>query len=177
MNPVLSNDFSTTRRHRAAVIAIALTLAIVALGATMVRPAAARAAGFATQERSMVAAINHYRHQHHLAALQINARMSRAANWMGNDMASRGYFSHVDSLSRDPFRRMSAFGVSSNAWRGENLAAGFESVTTSFHQWRTSPEHNANMLNGRYRAIGITLVHRADSPYHWYWVTDFSSRA
>ena len=37
-------------------------------------------------------------------------------------MASKNYFSHTDSLGRDPFTRMNAFGYSASAM-GENIAA------------------------------------------------------
>src|SRR5690606_28843949 len=63
------------------------------------------------------------------------------------------------------------------AWNGENLASGqpVASATAAFELWRTSPGHNANMLNGSYVQIGIARVYNAASPYGWYWATDFSS--
>ena len=45
----------------------------------------------------------------------------------------------------------------------------------AFTSWKGSPDHNRNMLNGRFRAIGIARVYDANSTYGWYWTTTFGS--
>ena len=37
----------------------------------------------------------------------------------------KAYFSHTDSLGRDPWTRMCYFGYCYNTWKGENIAAGY----------------------------------------------------
>jgi len=125
------------------------------------------------EEQAMVGLINDYRAQNGLRQLKISASLTRAAEWMSGDMASKNYFSHTDSLGRDPFARMTAFGYNYNTSRGENLAAGYNDAVRTFNQWKGSPGHNAAMLNGNYSVIGIARVYGADTTYKWYWTADF----
>lgn len=60
-------------------------------------------------------------------------------------------------------------------WRhlSENIAGGFERAQTVLNAWRNSEGHNRNMLDCRMRAIGIARTDASQSPYRWYWTTDF----
>jgi len=62
-------------------------------------------------------------------------------------------------------------GYSYNTVMGENIAAGYATAQAVFTGWKNSPGHNANMLNGSYRVIGIGLV--TGGSYGEYWTTDF----
>lgn len=136
----------------------------------------AHAARVSKVERAELVLINRYRVMHGLPRLKMDRKLTRAADWMAADMPAHNRFAHVDSLGRSPFDRLALFGYPSNTWRGENLAAGNVDPLRTFIQWRNSPPHRANMLNGHYRAIGISRVCVADSQYHCYWVTEFGSR-
>jgi uncharacterized protein YkwD len=116
--------------------------------------------------------INDYRAQNGIAPLQVSVTLTQASDWMSNDMASKNYFSHTDSLGRDPFVRMTAFNYSYST-AGENIAAGNASAQDTFTQWKKSPGHNANMLNANYKVIGIGRAQNSSSTYNWYWTTDF----
>jgi uncharacterized protein YkwD len=93
---------------------------------------------------------------------------------MSVDMATKNYFSHTDSIKRDPFTRMASFGYKL-ASNGENIAAGNSSAQATFTQWKNSAGHNANMLSGSYKVIGIGRAYNVLSTYKWYWTTDFGS--
>ncbi|MCK5219555.1 hypothetical protein KAR10_08535, partial [bacterium] len=54
--------------------------------------------------------INEYRVQNGHSTLEINSYLQVASQWHSEDMASKNYFSHTDSLGRDPFQRMADFG-------------------------------------------------------------------
>ena len=88
-------------------------------------------------------------------------------------MAEKDYFSHTDSLGRDPFQRMADSGYTYNAWKGENLAAGSDTPQLTFQLWRDSPGHNANMLNPNFVVVGLAKAHDPDSTYGWYWAAEF----
>ena len=92
---------------------------------------------------------------------------------MVNDMGTKGYFGHSDSLGRSPWTRMGDCG--NPTYGGENLAAGTErdSAAAAFELLRNSPSHNAVMLSPEFRLIGIARQFVAGSPYGWYWATDF----
>jgi hypothetical protein len=94
-------------------------------------------------------------------------------------MGEYGFFAHNTAASSyyrvgsKPWDRMAAEGYDYNTIRGENLATGTETAEESFEAWRESPSHNAAMLDGRYRVIGIARVYEPDGNHAWYWTTDF----
>ena len=125
------------------------------------------------EEQLFVSLINQYRQQNGLNTLSIDSSLQDAAEWMSTDMGVNNYFSHTDSLGRDPFVRMSAFGYNYNTWKGENIAAGTSSAQVAFDLWKASPGHNANMLNSHYKVMGIARDDTPGSGYGWYWTNDF----
>lgn len=117
--------------------------------------------------------LNNYRAQNGVGSLTPVKSLTDLAKWMSEDMASNNYFSHTDSLGRDPFSRMDAFGYSYNTWRGENLAVGSNTASEAMNLWKGSPGHNANMLNANYTAVGIYRAFSSSSTFGWYWVQEF----
>jgi uncharacterized protein YkwD len=170
--------FRTLNRLRplAAAGTIVTALALFAGGLSS-HPGAQGSTTLDAEEQSFLTALNQYRAASGLAALTIDPMLQDAAEWMSTDMATNNYFSHTDSLGRDPFQRMAAFGYTYNTWKGENLAAGVADGQTAFTLWQGSPGHNANMLGANYRVIGIARAYGPSSGYGWYWTTDFGGVA
>ena len=56
---------------------------------------------------------------------------------------------------------------------GENIAAGTQTAAEAMQTWQGSAEHNANMLNASFGAIGIGRAYDPNSQYGWYWTTIF----
>ena len=127
-----------------------------------------------SEQALFLSLINSYRSQNGLAPLQVSPTLQTASQWMSTDMATKNYFSHTDSLGRDPFQRMNAFGYN-YSYAGENIAAGNSGAQATFNQWQGSPGHNQNMLNPNYKAIGIGRAYNAGSSYRYYWTTNFGS--
>jgi uncharacterized protein YkwD len=146
-----------------------IVLSVLAMATQGARPAEA----LDGEENSFLGLVNNYRAQHGLGPLSADPALNNAARWMANDMAANNYFSHTDSLGRDPFARMDQLGYAYNTWRGENLAGGVASGSAAFDMWRNSPGHNANMLGGNYGYIGIARAYNPSSAYGWYWATEF----
>jgi uncharacterized protein YkwD len=123
------------------------------------------------EERAFLDLINAYRAEHGLVALKVSTNLNRAAAWMAADLATNDYWGHTDRLGRSPGTRAQQCDYPGGA--GENLAAGTyrASAQTAFDAWRNSPGHNQNMLDGRYRMIGIARHYDAGATYGWYWVT------
>ena len=128
-----------------------------------------------SEEQAFLTLINQYRAQNGLGPLSIETNLNRAAAWMVEDMATKGYFDHIDSFGRSPSQRASECGYQSQWGAGENLAAGsgLSTAQAAFDAWRNSPGHNQNMLTGHYQQIGIARYYRAGSQYGWYWATNF----
>jgi uncharacterized protein YkwD len=126
-----------------------------------------------SEEQTFLATVNNYRAQNGLGPLVESPALNGVAEWMANDMATHNYFSHTDSVGRDPFDRMDQLGYGYNTWRGENLVAGTETSEASFHMWSTSPPHNVNMLGEHYTVIGIARAFDSTSSFGWYWATEF----
>lgn len=160
-----------------------LAAALLLLGsATLQRPPAAYALTNCTvsdntvdaQEQAFLGLINNYRAQNGKGALTMSVNLNRAATWLAVDMGAKNYFSHTDSLGRSPSTR--AMNCGSPQGAGENIAAGTvkDTAQEAFDMWKASSGHNANMLNGSYKQIGIARAYTSTSTYKWYWVTDFS---
>ncbi len=129
-----------------------------------------------SEEMVVLDLMNQYRQAHGLAPLSLNPVLNTTARWMAQDMADKQYISHTDSTGRDSFKRLADFGYPSDTFRGENLGAGFEKGAAVMKGWEDSVAHNANLLNPNYRMIGISRVYNPNSPYKWYWSTEFGSR-
>ena len=146
-------------------------LVILTMLTVLVGPSRPVQAAPDAEEWTFLAIINVYREHNGLGPLMISPRLIASAEWMSQDLASKSYFAHNDSLGRNPFQRIDAFGYSYNAWKGENLAAGNAGAQAAFDQWRYSPGHNANMLNPNYEVIGVARAQ--GGAYGWYWATNF----
>lgn len=63
-----------------------------------------------------------------------------------------------------------------NAYLGENIAAGRDTPAGVVDQWMNSPGHRGNILNGRYRELGVGYYYASGNDsqgYRHYWVQMF----
>lgn len=164
-------------KHLKNTAAFASVLLLVAAGASRTY-----AQTLDSEELSFLTLINNYRAQNGAGPLQVSVALENSSTWMSNDMASKNYFSHTDSLGRDPFTRMNAFGYPYYP-AGENIAAGYSDAQNTFNLWVNACDpdssgactyaHRKNMLSTSYVVIGIGRAYNAGSTYGWYWTTDF----
>ena len=111
--------------------------------------------------------INALRRQNGLAPYELNDALSAAALRHSRDMANAGFVSHTGSDGSTADRRIDDAGYAPhNAW-GENIyGGGFASVDAAWGFWTTSTVHRNNLLNGRYREIGIGVATAANGTYY-----------
>jgi uncharacterized protein YkwD len=129
------------------------------------------------EERGFCQQINTYRAQNGLPALKVSVALTKASDWMSNNMASNDNFDHTDTLNRNFSKRISAFGYKGST-RGENIAGGTDgSAAAMFALWKGSAPHRKNMLSRSYKVIGIGRAYGADTMLGWYWTTDFGNTA
>jgi uncharacterized protein YkwD len=166
---------------------LAILLTAVAAGC---EPAGSGAAGLRLalspelddEELEFLRLINAYREENGAEPLAPVDEINAAADAHSEDMGERGYFAH-EALEPAPWGvlpwdRMCAFGYgpacAMSTVMGENIAAGYPDALSAFEAWRHSPGHDANMRDGRFRAIGVGRVLVESSLYRWYWTTDFA---
>ncbi len=134
--------------------------------------ASAPATNLDGEEQDFIRQVNEYRRANGLGELSYQPVLQQAAVWMAQDMGDKNYFSHIDSMGRDPFSRMAGFSYK-GGWMGENIAAGKASAGEVVNQFKGSAYHNANLLKPEYKKIGISRYYRPGSTYGWYWTVDF----
>jgi hypothetical protein len=66
------------------------------------------------------------------------------------------YFAHLNLLGQDAGDRARAAGYGGDA--GENLARNVSSARQAVEMWMDSPTHRANVLDARYRSIGVGIA-------------------
>lgn len=123
-------------------------------------------------EADFVSLLNTYRAQNGVGPLTVSPTLSRAAQWMANDLASHNAFSHTDSLGRSFQTRILQCGAT--GFLGENVAGGGTTAAFLLQNWQSSGGHNATMLNPNFKQIGIAFA--LGGPYGTTWVADFGSQ-
>jgi uncharacterized protein YkwD len=149
---------------RRTVLALACVAAIVAVAAPAARSTSSRSGmSIASLEAGLLVQLNAVRAGHGLAALRSNAKLAAAADQHSREMAADGYFDH-NSFDGTSFSTRIAKWYplgSFHSWLvGENLLWSSPSVDPSgaVAMWMRSPGHRANILNARFREIGIGAV-------------------
>jgi uncharacterized protein YkwD len=117
----------------------------------------------------LVAQVNALRLAHGLVPLRVSPSLTAAANVHSTQMARLGYFSH-DSANGGSFSSRIATFYPARGYRswtvGENLlwASPDIGALRALKMWLASPPHRANLLNARWREIGLVAVHARSAP-------------
>lgn len=89
-----------------------------------------------------------------VAALQLNAKLTAAAQAKAQDMAARNYWSHNTPEGNPPWIFVNNQGYS-YLKLGENLAAGFDNEQATINGWMASASHRENMLDPSFSEVGF----------------------
>lgn len=92
-----------------------------------------------------------------IPSLSVDAHLSQAAQMKADDMATKGYFAHVDPEGRQPWYWLQKAGYE-YAYAGENLAVNFTDSEDVQEAWMNSPTHHANIVKPQYTRIGIGVA-------------------
>lgn len=109
------------------------------------------------------------------AALRTSDKLQAAAQAHARDMARRNYFDHHAPDGSEPRDRVRRTGY---RWTlvGENIAFGPETADEVVSGWLASPGHCANMMDPRFREMGVGIA-KGRRRGHIYWVQEFGSPA
>jgi len=115
--------------------------------------------------------------------IRCNPVLARVARERARDMATRGYFNHVNPDGYGPNYLVRAAGYSLPDWYDksdtanniESIGGGYTDAHAVFQAWLSSEYHRIHVLGtvGFYaeqEEIGIGFYEDADSPYGTYWV-------
>jgi uncharacterized protein YkwD len=131
------------------------------------------------EERTLVLH-NETRADHGLEPLCINPLLTRAARSHSREMVEKDYFSHYSEDGEGVGARLRRFGYDWSVC-GENLAGGYgnpEEPDSIFELWTNSTHHRANILDRRFRQVGVgtyTGTYNGIEEYTMYTV-DFGSQ-
>lgn len=99
--------------------------------------------------------------------------LNDAAAEHARDMAKKKYFEHEGSDGSQPRDRVARAGYQS-ILTGENIALGPESAEEAVAGWLASPGHCANIMEPRFRDIGVGLA-TGKKRGQIYWVQNFGA--
>ena len=120
-------------------------------------------------QAALLAQINSFRAAHGLVPLKVNGALVGAADRHSTQMAKLGFFSH-NSANGQSFSQRIAQAYTPRGFRswtvGENLVWGGPNIgaARAFRLWLASAPHRANLLNPRWREIGLGAVHSTSAP-------------
>ena len=182
------------KRSRAFLVSLLVTLGLLGsiLGSVTAAPApgasdsgdlAISASQYSpdSEECTFLTIINNYRKQNGRSPLTLDRYPGAAAEHHSVDMATYNHWRSDHSLHDGTswiqnlinhgydYRKL---GTSI----AENIAAGNETASATFNQWKNSSGHNANMLSTSMKAIGIGRAYNSKSTYKWYWTTTFGGK-
>lgn len=179
------------------VVVVATVLAmVVILGATTAQPRKAEAAAtvptctggtitLTDAEKRSLDLHNRTRASKGLSKFCVHPILQKAARAHSQDMINKDYFSHTSPSGETFSARLKRYGytpVSGRFWTvGENIAYNSKTNVASadavHSQWMNSTSHRANILNGKFKQIGIGAVYGNFKGNNvTMWTADFGSR-
>ena len=104
--------------------------------------------------------------------LTIQLQLRDSARGHSGDMSRRNYFDHETPEGVGPMQRAKRAGYP-GGFVGENIAAGQRSPREVVQAWIDSPGHCLNIMEPRYRFLGVGYVHEQNDRYRDYWTQNF----
>jgi uncharacterized protein YkwD len=150
-------------------IAVAVTLALLGGAVAASSAVSARRGALTSLEAGVLVRLNDVRAQHRLVPLRLSARLTEAATEHSEQMAADGFFDHASADGTSFWKRIGHWYSPGNRGRwsvGENLLWSSPRVgpAAALRVWMASPEHRANILDPKWREIGVSSVHVARAP-------------
>jgi uncharacterized protein YkwD len=178
-------------RHAKAVLGAVILAGAISFLSVAVQPESAGAAttvrtcggGNITlnaKEKQTLVLHNRARKDLGLRPLCADPRLTRAARSHSREMIGKDYFSHSSYDGESVGERLKRFGYDQSI-HGENLAGGtgiYVKPDSTFQRWMNSPGHKANILDSRFRHVGVgtyTGTFKGSQGYTMYTV-DFGGR-
>jgi uncharacterized protein YkwD len=151
------------------ILALLAVLLVVAVAPSTGSARTPKATQMVQLQTALLTQINGFRAAHGLASLKVNGSLTGSADGHSAQMAKLGYFSHNSANGQSFSQRLaqvySPHGF--HSWTvGENLVWGgpYIGAVSAFKAWLASPPHRANLMNPRWREVGLGAVHSTRAP-------------
>lgn len=109
-----------------------------------------------TPER-IIELTNQERQKHNLSPLKVSPLLNEAARRKAGDMFAFDYWAHKSPSGREPWSFLEEVGYDYRV-AGENLARDFSRPEAVIQAWMKSPSHRENILNSKFKEIGVAVV-------------------
>lgn len=123
---------------------------------TYVKPAVLGISSSVNQQE-LIDLTNKEREKVGLSALVEDQRLDQAAAQKAQNMFEEDYWAHYSPSGKDPWGFILGAGYKFS-YAGENLARNFYTSPDVVVAWMNSPTHKANIINSKYKNIGIAVA-------------------
>jgi len=106
---------------------------------------------------AIITLTNQERSKRGLPPLVENSLLTEAARRKAADMFAFDYWSHTSPTGRSPWEFFKEVGYN-YVVAGENLAKDFADPESVIGAWMKSPTHQANIVDSRFKEIGVAVV-------------------
>ncbi|NFE21201.1 SafA/ExsA family spore coat assembly protein [Clostridium botulinum] len=117
-------------------------------------------------ENEIISLVNLERENARLPHLRANWQLSKVARYKSQDMATKGYFSHISSTYGSPSTMLQNFNIRSIT-TGENIAYGQRIPQQVMTSLMDSIDDRQNILSNAYTEIGVGLYKSSSGVYYW----------
>lgn len=148
--------FAVGRKSLSAYAGFMIAVKLVALFSLDLLPQSYAQASEVTSS-SILQLTNYSRSVFSLSSVQLNTKLTRAAQAKAEDMIKNQYFAHNSPQGVTPWDFIKAQGYN-YIISGENLALNFSSAEGVENAWMNSPGHKANILNKDFQDVGIGIA-------------------
>ncbi len=159
MNPFLPEEHRAPVIHKKALAIYISILLFFYLFLNFYKTVAPGILGFASNifVEEIVGVTNSYRSQSNLPQLRLDPELCQAAQKKAEDMFADDYWAHVAPDGTKPWYFITSVGYD-YVYAGENLAKDFQKSDSVVVAWMDSPSHRQNILNDRFKDIGVAVV-------------------
>jgi uncharacterized protein YkwD len=118
-------------------------------------------------EAEVFAMTNNERAKAGVPKLREDYALHTAAQNHSRDMAAYGYLNHTNQNNETPDVRMKRAGYPVQYGWAENIAAGPTTAKAVMSMWMGSEGHRKNILNPKFRALGVGVAQASDGMLFW----------
>jgi hypothetical protein len=108
-------------------------------------------------QQKLIELTNTQRQKLGLGTLSENSALDQAAAAKAANMFAENYWAHYSPSGKDPWGFMTGAGYKFSV-AGENLAKNFQNSDDVVVAWMNSPSHRDNIVNSKYKEIGIAVA-------------------